>query len=260
MNCPATDTAFNTFNRAIELKGEIMKGQLQDKVAIITGGGTGIGEAIYRKFARAGAKIVVNGLPGDPISDVGNAIVQEGGQAISVTGDVSQEEPARECINAAIQQYGKLDVLINNAGVLLANPEIDDMPVDIFDEHIRCNVRSAFLMTKFALPHLRQTKGNVISAGSEAGVNGQPRNTPYGGTKAFLHAFMMGVAVEQAQYGVRANCVSPGPIDTAWTHKETGAVDADIESALVTATPFGRRGTAEEVANVYAFLASDDAS
>jgi len=115
MNCPATDTAFNTFNRAIELKGEIMKGQLQDKVAIITGGGTGIGEAIYRKFARAGAKIVVNGLPGDPISDVGNAIVQEGGQAISVTGDVSQEEPARECINAAIQQYGKLDVLITRA-------------------------------------------------------------------------------------------------------------------------------------------------
>ena len=186
--------------------------------------------------------------------------MQEGGQAISVAGDVSQEEPARECINAAIQQYGKLDVLINNAGVLLANAETDDMPVDIFDEHIRCNVRSAFLMTKFALPHLRQTKGNVISAGSEAGVNGQPRNTPYGGTKAFLHAFMMGVAVEQAQYGVRANCVSPGPIDTAWTHKETGAVDADIENALVTATPFGRRGTAEEVANVYAFFASDDAS
>ena len=237
-----------------------MKGQLQDKVAIITGGGTGIGEAICRKFAREGAKIVVNGLPGDPISDVGNAIVQEGGQAISVTGDVSQEEPARECINAAIQQYGKLDVLINNAGVLLANAETDDMPVDIFDEHIRCNVRSAFLMTKFALPHLRQTKGNVISAGSEAGVNGQPRNTPYGETKSFLHAFMMGVTVEQAQYGVRANCVSPGPIDTAWTHKETGAVDADIENALVTATPLGRRGTAEEVANVYAFLASDDAS
>ncbi len=237
-----------------------MNGQLQDKVAIITGGGTGIGEAICRKFAREGAKVVVNGLPDDPISDVAAAIAREGGQAISVAADVSQEEPARECINAAIQQYGKLDVLINNAGVLLANAETDDMPVDVFDEHIRCNVRSAFLMTKYALPHLRQSKGNVISAGSEAGVNGQPRNTPYGGTKAFLHAFMMGVAVEQAQYGVRANCVCPGPIDTAWTHKETGAIDAKIEEALVTATPLGRRGTPEEVANVYAFLASDDAS
>jgi NAD(P)-dependent dehydrogenase (short-subunit alcohol dehydrogenase family) len=149
---------------------------------------------------------------------------------------------------------------VNNAGVLLANAQTDDMPVDVFDEQIRCNVRSAFLMTKYALPHLRQTKGNIISAGSESGVNGQPRNTGYGRTKAFLHAFMAGVAVEQAQYGVRANCVCPGPIDTAWTHKETGAVDAEIEKALVTATPLGRRGTPEEVANVYAFLASDAAS
>ena len=91
-------------------------------------------------------------------------------------------------------------------------------------------------------------------------MNGQPRNAVYGGTKGFLHAFMMGVAVEQAQYGVRANCVSAGPIDTAWTHKETGAVDAEVEKSLITAVPFGRRGTPEEVANVYAFLASGEAS
>ena len=237
-----------------------MEGRLKDKVAIVTGGGTGIGEAVCRKFAREGAKVVVNGLPGDPISDIANAILKEGGQAVAVTGDISEENAARECIDAALKHYGKVDVLINNAGVLLANAETDDISVDVFDEHIRCNIRSAFLMTKYALPHLRKTKGNVICAGSEAGVNGQPRNTPYGGTKAFLHAFMMGIAVEQAQYGVRANCVSPGPIDTAWTHEETGAVDAQIEEALVTAVPFGRRGTPEEVANVYAFLASEDAS
>jgi NAD(P)-dependent dehydrogenase (short-subunit alcohol dehydrogenase family) len=115
-------------------------------------------------------------------------------------------------------------------------------------------------MTKYALPHVRRTHGSIISAGSEGGVTGQPRNAAYGGTKGFLHAFMMGVAVEQAQYGVRANCVSPGPIDTSWTHKETGAVDEKVEEALVTAVPFGRRGTPEEVANVYAFLASDEAS
>jgi hypothetical protein len=86
----------------------------------------------------------------------------------------------------------------------------------------------------------------VDAAIAKYGVNGQPRNTGYGGTKAFLHAFMAGVAVEQAQYGVRANCVCPGPIETPWTHKETGAVDADIEKALITATPLGRRGTPEE--------------
>jgi NAD(P)-dependent dehydrogenase (short-subunit alcohol dehydrogenase family) len=239
---------------------DYMNGQLQGKVAVVTGGGTGIGEAICRKFAREGAKVIVNGLPGDPIDDVAAAIVKEGGQAVAFAGDVSKEESARACIDAAIASYGKLDVLINNAGILLVGAETDDIPVDKFDEHIRCNIRSAFLMTKYALPQLRETRGNIISAGSAAGVNGQPGNTTYGGTKAFLHAFMQGVAVEQARYGVRANCVCPGPIDTSWTHNETGAVDEETEKALITATPFGRRGTTEEVANVYAFLASDAAS
>jgi NAD(P)-dependent dehydrogenase (short-subunit alcohol dehydrogenase family) len=237
-----------------------MPGQLQDKVTIVTGGGTGIGEAICRVFAREGAKVIVNGLPDDPIADVVTTILDEGGQAIPFAGDVSDEAHARGCVDAALEHFGRLDVLINNAGVLLVNAETDDMPVDKFDEQIRCNVRSAFLMTKLALPHLRKTRGNIISAGSEGGVNGQPRNTAYGGTKAFLHAFMAGVAVEQAPYGVRANCIAPGPIDTAWTHKETGAVDAEVEKALIMATPFGRRGTPEEVANVYVFLASDRAS
>jgi NAD(P)-dependent dehydrogenase (short-subunit alcohol dehydrogenase family) len=237
-----------------------MPEQLRDKIAIVTGGGTGIGEAICRKFAREGAIVVVNGLPGDPIADVVTAILEDGGEAMPFVGDVSEEWQARACVDATVSQYGRIDVLINNAGVLLVNAETDQMPVDKFDLQLRCNVRSAFLMTRFALPHLRKTRGNVICAGSEGGVNGQARNTAYGGSKAFLHAFMAGVAVEQAQYGVRANCVAPGPIDTAWTHKETGAVDADIEKALVSATPFGRRGTPEEVANVYAFLASDAAS
>jgi NAD(P)-dependent dehydrogenase (short-subunit alcohol dehydrogenase family) len=237
-----------------------MKGQLQGKVAIVTGGGTGIGEAICLAFAREGAQLVVNGLTDDPIADVVATILDRGGDAIPYAGDVAIESTAKACVDAAVEKYGRLDVLVNNAGVLLANANTDDMPVDVFDEQIRCNVRSAFLMTKYALPHLRRSQGNIISAGSEGGVNGQPRNTGYGGTKAFLHAFMAGVAVEQAQFGVRANCISPGPIDTAWTHKETGAVDADIEQALVGATPFGRRGTPEEVANVYAFLASDAAS
>jgi NAD(P)-dependent dehydrogenase (short-subunit alcohol dehydrogenase family) len=237
-----------------------MRTLLDGKIAIVTGGGTGIGEAICRQFSREGASLVVNGLPTDPIEDVVNSIVQEGGDAVAFPGDVSEEETARACVDNAIEAYGRLDILINNAGVLLVNAETDKMPVDKFDEQIRCNVRSAFLMTRYALPHLRKTRGNIISAGSEGGVNGQPRNTAYGGTKGFLHSFMMGVAVEQAQYGVRANCVCPGPIDTAWTHAETGAVDQEIEKALVTATPLGRRGTVEEIANIYAFLASDLAS
>jgi NAD(P)-dependent dehydrogenase (short-subunit alcohol dehydrogenase family) len=237
-----------------------MKGQLQDKVAIVTGGGTGIGEAICRKFAREGARLIVNGLPEDPIHDVVSAILDEGGTALPFAGDVSDDEQAKACVEAAVDAFGQLDILINNAGVLLVGAETDKTPVDKFDEHLRCNIRTAFLMTKYALPHLRESRGNVISAGSAAGINGEPGATSYGGTKGFLHAFMAGVAVEQAKYGVRANCICPGPIDTAWTHKETGAVDATIEKSLIASVPFGRRGTPEEVANVYAFLASDAAS
>jgi NAD(P)-dependent dehydrogenase (short-subunit alcohol dehydrogenase family) len=237
-----------------------MKGQLEGKVAIVTGGGTGIGEAICRKFAREGAKVIVNGLPDDPIGDVVSAILDEGGTAIPFAGDVSVDAHARDCVAAAIEEYGRLHVLINNAGVLLVGAETDKIPLEQFDEHIRCNIRTAFLMTTYALPHLRETRGNIICAGSAAGINGEPAATVYGGTKGFLHAFMAGVAVEQAKYGVRANCICPGPIDTAWTHKETGAVDDTIEKALISSVPFGRRGTPEEVANVYAFLASDAAS
>jgi NAD(P)-dependent dehydrogenase (short-subunit alcohol dehydrogenase family) len=238
----------------------IMSSRLNGKVAIVTGGGTGIGEAICRRFGREGASVIVSGLQGDPLDDVVTAIAGDGGKASAFAGDLSHEDAARGCVAAALREYGKLDILVNNAGILLVNAEADVFPIEQFDEHMRCNVRSAFLMTHFALPHLRKTRGNVIFAGSEGGINGQPRNAVYGGTKGFLHSFMLGVAVEQAQYGVRANCVCPGPVDTAWTHKETGAVDENVEKALIGATPLGRRGTVEEIANVYLFLASDEAS
>ena len=173
-----------------------MEARLRDKVAIVTGGGTGIGEAVCRKFAREGAKVVVNGLPGDPIDDVVSAINEEGGKAISFAGDISDDAKARKCVDTTIERFGQLNVLINNAGVLLVGAMTDATPVDKFDEQIRCNIKSAFLMTKYALPHLRKSKGNIIGAGSEAGINGEVGATSYGGTKGFLHAFMCGVAVE----------------------------------------------------------------
>lgn len=237
-----------------------MSERLKDKVAIVTGAGAGIGEAIAHKFAQEGAKVVVNGLPDDPIQDVTNTIIEQRGQAITHAGDVSQESDAYACVQAAIDAYGKLDVLVNNAGVFLAVGETQDYPIEAFDRTIRMNIRSAFLMTRYALPHLRQSKGNIVCAGSEAGVLGIAQNTPYGGTKGWMHAFMKGVAVEQAKYGVRANCVCPGPVDTAWTHPETGPMNAQMEKMLLQATVMGRRGTPEEIANVYAFLASDEAS
>lgn len=237
-----------------------MSKRLGGKVAIITGAGTGIGEAIAHKFAREGARVVVNGLPDDPVQDVTNAIREQGGEAIAYAGDVSEEVHALACVQKAVTEFGRLDILVNNAGVFLTLAETQDFPMEEFDRTIKMNIRSAFLMTKYALPHLQESRGNIVSAGSEAGINGLMQHTAYGGTKAWMHAFMKGVAVEQGKYGVRANCVCPGPIDTAWTHKETGPMDKKIETTTVESTVFGRRGTPEEVANVYAFIASDEAS
>ena len=217
--------------------------RLEGKVAIVTGAGTGIGEAVAHKFAKAGASVVVNGLPDDPVMEVAAAIREYGAQAVAHIGDVSQAAAAQACVHAAINEYGKLDILVNNAGVFLATAETQDYPIEVFEKTIVMNIRSAFLMTKYALPHLQKTRGNVVSAGSEAGFNGLAQNTPYGGTKGWMHSFMKGVAVEQAKYGVRANCVCPGAIDTAWTHKETGPMDAQMEEMLINATPMARRGT-----------------
>jgi NAD(P)-dependent dehydrogenase (short-subunit alcohol dehydrogenase family) len=143
---------------------------------------------------------------------------------------------ANACVKAAIDAFGKLDILVNNAGVLDAVGGVETFPVDKFDAMLRNNLRTAFLMTKYAIPHLQKTRGCIVSAGSEAGWNGTPMATPYGGTKAFLHAFMKGVALEQAPHGVRANCVCPGPIDTAWTHHETAPMDAETEQMYIKAT------------------------
>lgn len=234
--------------------------RLENKVAIVTGGATGIGEAISKKFAREGAMVLIVGMPQDPVKEVIKEIKAEKGKVVGFSADVSLEKDAREAVELAVQTWGKLDVLINNAGVYPEVNTIEDFSTAAFDNLLKNNLRTAFLMTKYAIPYLKTTRGCIVSAGSEAGKIGIPNLAPYGGTKGFMHAFMKGIAAEQAKNGIRANCVAPGPINTAWTHKETSDINKKIEKAIISATPLGRRGTPEEIANVYLFLASDEAS
>jgi NAD(P)-dependent dehydrogenase (short-subunit alcohol dehydrogenase family) len=234
--------------------------RLNGKVAIVTGGATGIGEAISRLFAKEGAKVIVNGFPEDPVMDVVSSITSKGDFAAPFVGDISVEENAMACVQFAIQTFYKLDILINNAGVFPVMEQIQNYPTDAFDYIMRNNMRTTFLMTKYAIPELKKTKGCIVSAGSEAGFLGLPENAPYGGSKGWMHAFTRGIAAEQAQYGIRANCVCPGAIDTAWTHKEHGPMKKKHEKLIIEGTPLGRRGTPEEIANSYLFLASDEAS
>jgi NAD(P)-dependent dehydrogenase (short-subunit alcohol dehydrogenase family) len=216
--------------------------RLKNKVAIITGAGTGIGEAIAHKFSREGARVLLAGLPSDPVKDVADAIIANGGEAEIFQGDLAEEAQARACVEAAVRSFGRINVLVNNAGIFIANAETDAYRIEDFERTIRSNIRTAFLMTKFALPHLQKTRGNVLFTGSEAGINGSANFTPYGASKAFLHAFAKGVALEQAKYGVRANCVCPGAIDTAWTRGPGGPLSLEIQKMIERMVPLGRRG------------------
>lgn len=234
--------------------------RLEGKVAIVTGGATGIGEAISKLFAVEGAKVVVCGFPEDPVNDVAESIRKAGGEASAFIADLSHDGAAMECVAFAVSNYKKLDILINNAGVFPVMEEIQNFPTDAFEYLMKNNVRTTFLMTKFAMPELKRTKGCIVSAGSESGLIGLGENAVYGGTKGWIHAFTRGVAVEQAKYGIRANCVCPGGIDTAWTHKEKGPMKEKHEQMIISGTPMGRRGTPEEVAYAYLFLASEEAS
>ena len=234
--------------------------RLEGKVAIVTGGATGIGEAICKRICVEGAKVIVNGFPEDPVSAVVEEIRKTGGDAHGFVGDVSIDEVAMECVQFAVKTYKKLDILVNNAGVFPIMEEIHNFPSDAFDYMVKNNMRTAFLMTRYAIPELKKTKGNIVSAGSESGFLGLGENAVYGGTKGWMHAFTRGVAVEQAKYGIRANCVCPGGIDTAWTHKEKGPMTKKHEEMILSGTPLGRRGTPDEIAHASLFLASDEAS
>lgn len=234
--------------------------RLERKVAIVTGGGTGIGEAISKRFAQEGARVIVAGLPDDPVDAVAQEIEQQGGIAYYYKGDLSVLANAQACVELAVRMYGQLDILINNAAAFPETNVLTDFSEEAIDYLLKNNIRTTIMMSKAALPELQRTKGNIVTAGSEAGLLGEPKNAPYGGTKGFNHAFTRGLAAEQAQFGVRCNVVAPGPIDTAWTHSSTGPMDRQMEKQTTQATLMGRLGTPEEVVNVYLFLASDEAS
>lgn len=227
---------------------------LKDKVAIVTCGATGIGEAISRKLAKEGALVVVNGFPQYPVDDVVSRINATGGQAVAFIADVSLEENAKHCIEFAKYTWGKVDILVNTSGVYPIMEELQDYPFQAFEYILRHNLRSAFFMTKYALPELQLTQGCILFSGSE-GEQGQAKNAPYDGARGFLHAFMKSIAVEQAKYGVRANCVCTNLIDEAWLR----AISTNDEKTFSHATPLGKRHTREEVAKAYAYLASDAA-
>jgi len=234
-------------------------GRLTGKVALISGGARGQGAAETRLFVREGASVVF----GDILDDDGKKVEAElraaGGAATYVHLDVTRETDWRAAVATAVQRYGKLDVLVNNAGILL-RARIEDTSEADWDRIMAVNVKGVFLGTKCAIPAMRAAGGgSIVNISSTAGLVGSPQGTAaYTATKGAVRLFTKSTAIQHARDNIRANSVHPGPIATDMI-ADTMSNEAAWKERL-RRLPMGRVGTADEVAYGVLYLASDEAS
>ncbi len=230
---------------------------LTGKVALVTGGSRGIGRAIAEKLADQGASVVVNYNTNKAAADeVVEGIHAGGGQAIAVQGDVRDPEDAKRMVKTALDEFGRLDILVNNAGTTRDNLLALMKEAD-WDLVLDTNLKGAYNVTKAAIrPMMKQRSGRIINITSVAGVAGNPGQANYAAAKAGLIGFTKSVAKELGARNITANAVAPGYVPTDLTAN----LPEDLIQQAVQLTPLGRLGTVEDVANVVAFLASDEAS
>jgi 3-oxoacyl-[acyl-carrier protein] reductase len=228
-----------------------------ERIAVVTGASRGIGRAIALELAAHGTTVIVNyNQSEDAAQAVVTEITEAGGTAQAVQADVSTEDGAATLINAAIQHHGKLDVLVNNAGITRDNVIMMMKPED-FDAVIRTNLRSTWLCCKAAVRNMmRKRYGRIINITSVSGISGQAGQTNYSASKAGIIGLTKSLAREIAPRGVTVNAVAPGFVETDLT----ADLDADLRSQSMQFIPLGRWGKVEDIAKATAFLASDDAA
>lgn len=233
-------------------------GQLDGKVALITGGNSGIGLATAKRFVAEGAKVVISGRDQSTL----DAAVSELGEenAIAVAGDISKLEDIDRLIAATTSRFGKIDILFANAGIVQFAP-IADTDEQLFDQGFRVNVKGVFFTVQKALPHLNDGASIVVNS-SINNEMGMPGASVYASTKAAVRSLVRTMAAEFAPRRIRANTLSPGPIDTPLRGRLGMSPEAleQMEDDIKGRVPLGRIGKADEAANVALFLASDQAS
>jgi len=231
-------------------------GKLDGKVAVVTGASKGIGAAIAKHLAAEGASVVVNYASSKEGADTVVAEIEKAaGKATVVGGDVSKADEAQGIINATIENYGRLDVLVNNSGVYEFLP-IEGITEDHFHRIFNVNVLGAILTTQAALKYL--TEGSsIINIGSAVTSLNPPNSAVYTGTKGALDAITSVLAKELGPRKIRVNSINPGIVETEGS-RAAGFIGSDFEKAVIGQTPFGRTGQVDDIAPTAVFLASDD--
>jgi NAD(P)-dependent dehydrogenase (short-subunit alcohol dehydrogenase family) len=236
-------------------------GRIQDKVVVITGAAAGIGRATSLLFAEEGARIVITDNREEPLNALRDELVTSGVDVVAVVGDVSVESDAKRMIDVAVEQFGRLDVLIANAGIIPLGDVTESTAAD-WDHVFAIDGRGMFLTCKFAVEAMLESGGgSIVCLSSISGMAGQKRQSTYGPAKFVATGLAMHLAVEWAERGIRVNAVAPGTIRTERVRElpnEPGGVE--YLQAIEKMHPMGRLGEPEEVAKAILFLASDDAS
>ncbi len=238
-----------------------MAGRLNEKVALVTGGGSGIGRASALAYAKEGARVVVADVNVERGQDTVRAIESAGGQALFVRADVSKRADVEAMINTTVESYGQLDCAFNNAGIEGAvGTPIADYPEDSWDKVMDINLKGVWLCMKYELAQmLKQGSGTIVNTASVAGLVGGPFGSAYYASKHGVVGLTKAGAIEYGKSGIRVNAVCPGVIRTEMADRLIND-NQQIESAVTSLHPLGRLGTPEEVAHMVVWLSSDDAS
>jgi 3-oxoacyl-[acyl-carrier protein] reductase len=236
---------------------------LKDKVALITGAANGIGRATAMRFAREGAKLAISDLDEAGLTETRQKIEADGGEVTAIVGSVSSREDAQEMVNTAVETYGTLHILINNAGITrdglttrMKDGQLQFMPEDNWDSVLNVNLKGTWLCSQFAaVPMIKNNYGRIVNTASIAAL-GNIGQANYSASKAGVIGLTKTLALELARYGIAVNCVAPGGVKTRMTE----TIPEKMIAGLIDGIPFKRFAEPEEIAAVHAWLASGEAS
>jgi NAD(P)-dependent dehydrogenase (short-subunit alcohol dehydrogenase family) len=229
--------------------------KLREKVALITGGDSGIGRAVAVLFAREGADVAITYLPQEEsdAQETRRAVEREGQKALLISGDLLDASFSKKAVEQTVNEFGKLDILVNNAAFQQHQEKIEDISDEQWDKTFKTNIYGYFRMTKAALPHLKEGAA-IVNTGSITGLEGSKQLIDYSSTKGAIHAFTKALAQNLVERGIRVNCVSPGPV---WTPLNPSDKPAQEVAKFGADTPMKRPAQPEEIAPAFVYFASE---